>query len=185
MINEIHKDAKNRMEKSIEILKNQINKIHAGRISPNILDNIIVECYGSTIPIRQLSNITVENSSTLNVSVFDKKTLHLIEKAIITSNLDLNTSSSGNIIRILFPPLTEDRRKKLIKIIRNNSEQNKITIRNIRRYANDKIKILLKDKKITEDEERKSQDYIQKLTDKFIKITDEILTQKETELLKF
>ncbi|CRK85792.1 Ribosome-recycling factor [Candidatus Providencia siddallii] len=185
MINIIHTNTKERMKKSLDTLKNQISKIRTGYASPNILDNIMVEYYGMPVPIRQLSNITVENANTLLISIFDNKAANAIKKAILTSNLDLNPSLIGNIIRVKIPPLTEERRRKIIKIIKNDAEQNRIAIRNIRRDANDKIKSLFKNKEITEDDEKRSQNYIQKITDDFIKKIDKILIQKETELLKF
>lgn len=185
MINEIQKDAQDRMEKSLEALKNQISKVRTGRASPSLLDGISVEYYGSATPLRQLANVTVEDSRTLAISVFDRSMSPAIEKAIMASDLGLNPSSAGTVIRVPLPPLTEERRKDLIKVVRGDAEQGRIAIRNVRRDANDKVKALLKDKEISEDDERRSQDDIQKLTDNFIKKVDEALAQKEAELMEF
>ncbi|EFB72710.1 Ribosome-releasing factor [Providencia rustigianii] len=185
MINEIQKDAQDRMEKSLEALKSQISKIRTGRASPSLLDGIVVEYYGSATPLRQLANVTVEDSRTLAISVFDRSMSPAIEKAIMASDLGLNPSSAGTVIRVPLPALTEERRKDLIKVVRGEAEQGRIAIRNVRRDANDKVKALLKDKEISEDDERRSQDDIQKLTDSFIKKVDEALAQKEAELMEF
>lgn len=185
MINEIQKDAQDRMEKSLEAFKNQISKVRTGRASPSLLDGITVEYYGSATPLRQLANVTVEDSRTLAISVFDRSMSPAIEKAIMASDLGLNPSSAGTVIRVPLPPLTEERRKDLIKVVRGEAEQGRIAVRNVRRDANDKVKALLKDKEISEDDERRSQDDIQKLTDSYIKKVDESLAQKETELMEF
>ncbi|MFV9997679.1 MAG: ribosome recycling factor [Arsenophonus endosymbiont of Dermacentor nuttalli] len=185
MINEIKKDAEERMEKSVEALKSQISKVRTGRASPSLLDGIMVEYYGTTTPLRQLANITAEDSRTLAITVFDRTLGPAVEKAIMVSDLGLNPSSAGTIIRVPLPPLTEERRKDLIKVVRNDVEQGRVSVRNARREANDKIKALLKNKQISEDDERRAQDEIQKLTDNFIKKVDEALEQKENELMEF
>ena len=185
MINEIQKDAQDRMEKSLEAFKSQISKVRTGRASPSLLDGITVEYYGSATPLRQLANVTVEDSRTLAISVFDRSMSPAIEKAIMASDLGLNPSSAGTVIRVALPPLTEERRKDLIKVVRGDAEQGRIAVRNVRRDANDKVKALLKDKEISEDDERRSQDDIQKLTDSYIKKVDEALAQKEAELMEF
>jgi ribosome recycling factor len=185
VINEIQKDAQDRMEKSLEAFKNQISKVRTGRASPSLLDGINVEYYGSATPLRQLANVTVEDSRTLAISVFDRSMSPAIEKAIMASDLGLNPSSAGTVIRVPLPPLTEERRKDLIKVVRGEAEQGRIAVRNVRRDANDKVKALLKDKEISEDDERRSQDDIQKLTDNYIKKVDESLAQKEAELMEF
>nr|WP_306803836.1 ribosome recycling factor [Providencia sp. PROV129] len=173
------------MEKSLEAFKNQISKVRTGRASPSLLDGITVEYYGSATPLRQLANVTVEDSRTLAISVFDRSMSPAIEKAIMASDLGLNPSSAGTVIRVPLPPLTEERRKDLIKVVRGEAEQGRIAVRNVRRDANDKVKALLKDKEISEDDERRSQDDIQKLTDSYIKKVDESLAQKEAELMEF
>lgn len=185
VINDIRKDAQARMEKSVEAFKNQISKIRTGRASPSILDGIMVEYYGAATPLRQLANVTVEDSRTLKINVFDRSLSQAVEKAIMTSDLGLNPSSAGTDIRVPLPPLTEERRKDLIKVVRGEAEQGRVAVRNVRRDANDKVKALLKDKEISEDEERRSQDDIQKLTDVYIKQVDAALADKEKELLDF
>ncbi len=183
--NEIRKDAETRMDKCVEAFKNQISKIRTGRASPSILDGIQVEYYGSATPLRQLANVVVEDSRTLAITVFDRSLGPAVEKAIMTSDLGLNPSSAGSVIRVPLPPLTEERRKDLIKVVRGEAEQGRVSVRNVRRDANDKLKAQLKDKAISEDEERRAQDDVQKLTDAFIKKVDAALAEKETELMEF
>lgn len=185
MINEIRKDAETRMDKCVEAFKNTISKIRTGRASPSILDGIMVDYYGSSTPLRQLASVTVEDSRTLKINVFDRSISAAVEKAIMTSDLGLNPSSAGTDIRVPLPALTEERRKDLIKIVRSEAEQGRVSVRNVRRDANDKVKALLKDKEISEDEERRSQDDIQKMTDVFIKKVDTALAEKEAELMDF
>ena len=185
MLNEIQKEAQERMEKSIDAFQNHISKIRTGRASPSLLDGITVEYYGSPTPLRQLANIVAEDARTLAITVFDKSLTPLIEKAILTSDLGLNPASAGTVIRVPLPPLTEERRRDLTKIVRGEAEQGRVSIRNIRRDANDQIKALLKDKEISEDDERKSQDLIQKATDVAIKKLDAVLAEKEKELMEF
>lgn len=185
VINEIRKDADSRMEKSVEAFKNQISKIRTGRASPSILDGIMVEYYGTATPLRQLANVTVEDSRTLAINLFDRSLGSAVEKAIMSSDLGLNPSSAGTVIRVPLPPLTEERRKDLIKVVRGEAEQGRVAVRNVRRDANDKVKALLKDKEISEDEDRRSQDDIQKMTDAYIKLLDAALADKEKELMDF
>lgn len=185
MINEIKKDAQERMEKNVEALKSQISKVRTGRASPSLLDGIMIQYYGAATPLRQLANITAEDSRTLAITVFDRTLAPAVEKAIMASDLGLNPFSAGTIIRVPLPPLTEERRKGLIKVVRNDAEQGRVSVRNARRDANDKIKALLKYKEISEDDERRAQDEIQKLTDNFIKKVDEALEEKEKELIEF
>lgn len=185
MINEIRKDAETRMEKCVESFKGNISKIRTGRAHPNLLDGIQVEYYGAATPLRQLANIVAEDSRTLAVTVFDRSMSGAIEKAILTSDLGLNPSSAGTVIRVPLPPLTEESRKDLIKLVRSEAESGRVSVRNVRRDANDKVKALLKDKEISEDEDRKSQDDIQKITDLMIKKIDAALADKEKELMEF
>ncbi|WP_373777530.1 ribosome recycling factor [Glaesserella sp.] len=185
MINEIKKDAQERMEKSVEALKTHIAKIRTGRAQPSLLDAIQVDYYGSATPLRQLANVVAEDARTLAVTVFDRSLISAVEKAILTSDLGLNPSSAGTTIRVPLPPLTEERRRDLIKIVKGEAEQGKVAVRNVRRDANDKIKALLKDKEISENDERKAQEDIQKLTDTYIKKMDEVLADKEKELMDF
>ena len=185
MINEIRKDAETRMEKCVESFKGNISKIRTGRAHPNLRGGIQVEYYGAATPLRQLANIVAEDSRTLAVTVFDRSMSGAIEKAILTSDLGLNPSSAGTVIRVPLPPLTEERRKDLIKLVRSEAESGRVSVRNVRRDANDKVKALLKDKEISEDEDRKSQDDIQKITDLMIKKIDAALADKEKELMEF
>ena len=177
MINDIRKDAEVRMDKCVEAFKNQISKIRTGRASPSLLDGIIVEYYGTPTPLRQLASVTVEDTRTLKINVFDRSMSPAVEKAIMASDLGLNPSSAGADIRVPLPPLTEERRKDLIKVVRGEAEQ--------RRDANDKVKALLKEKEISEDDDRRSQDDIQKMTDAAIKKIDAALAEKEAELMQF
>ncbi|MDF7670765.1 ribosome recycling factor [Orbaceae bacterium ESL0721] len=185
MLNDIQKDAQERMEKSIEAFQSHISKIRTGRASPSLLDGISVDYYGSATPLRQLANVVAEDSRTLAITVFDKSIAPAVEKAVLTSDLGLNPASAGTVIRVPLPPLTEERRRDLTKIVRNEAEQGRVSIRNVRRDANDQIKALLKDKEISEDDERKSQDIIQKATDAAIKKLDLALADKEKELMEF
>ncbi|BAN95068.1 ribosome recycling factor [Plautia stali symbiont] len=185
MINDIKKDAETRMDKCVEAFKNTISKVRTGRASPSLLDGIVVEYYGTPTPLRQLASVTVEDSRTLKINVFDRSMGPAVEKAIIASDLGLNPSSAGSDIRVPLPALTEERRKDLIKVVRGEAEQGRVSVRNVRRDANDKIKALLKDKEISEDDERRSQDEIQKMTDVRIKHVDAALAEKEKELMEF
>ncbi|ERH64126.1 MULTISPECIES: ribosome recycling factor [Pantoea] len=185
MINDIKKDAETRMDKCVEAFKNTISKVRTGRASPSLLDGIVVEYYGTPTPLRQLASVTVEDSRTLKINVFDRSMGPAVEKAIMASDLGLNPSSAGSDIRVPLPALTEERRKDLIKVVRGEAEQGRVSVRNVRRDANDKIKALLKDKEISEDDERRSQDEIQKMTDVRIKHVDAALAEKEKELMEF
>ncbi len=185
MINAIKQDAQIRMEKCVEAFKNHISKIRTGRAHPNLLDGITVEYYGSATPLRQLANVVAEDSRTLAITVFDRSISAAVEKAILTSDLGLNPSSAGATIRVPLPALTEERRKDLIKVVRGEAEQGRVSVRNVRRDANEKAKALLKDKEISEDDERRSQDDIQKITDVMVKKVDEALAEKEKELMDF
>ncbi|HEY0207680.1 ribosome recycling factor [Acerihabitans sp.] len=184
MINEIRKDAELRMEKCVEAFKNHIGKIRTGRASPGLLDGIHIEYYGTSTPLRQLANVVAEDSRTLAITVFDRSLSAAVEKAIMASDLGLNPSSAGSVIRVPLPALTEERRRDLIKVVRAEAEQGRVSVRNVRRDANDKVKAMLKDKEISEDEDRRSQDDIQKLTDAFIKKVDSALADKEAELME-
>ena len=184
MINDIQKDAQARMQKSVTALGSQLSKIRTGRAHPAILDGIMVSYYGAPTPLNQVANVTIEDSRTLAIGVFDKSLAQAVEKAIMASDLGLNPMSAGTVIRVPLPPLTEERRKDLIKIVRAEVEGGRVAIRNIRRDANGDVKGLLKDKEISEDEARQSDDAIHKLTDKFIKEMDTLLAAKEAELME-
>lgn len=184
MINEIKTSAQERMGKSIESLKTNLNKIRTGRAHPSLLDNITIQYYGMDTPLNQVGNVAVSDARTLAITVFDKSMIGAVEKAILSSDLGLNPSSQGTLIRIPLPPLTEERRKDLVKVVRGEAENGKIAIRNIRRDANSDLKSLNKEKEISDDELRQSEDEIQKITDSFVKQVDEVLADKEKELME-
>ncbi|MFC0444684.1 ribosome recycling factor [Pseudidiomarina halophila] len=184
MINEIKLDAKQRMEKTVESLRSQISKVRTGRAHPSILDSVTVNYYGVETPLKQLANITIEDSRTLALTVFDKSSSGAVEKAIMTSDLGLNPAAAGAVIRIPLPALTEERRRDLVKIVRAEAEQGRVAIRNIRRDANSDLKELLKEKEITEDEEHRGNEEIQKLTDTFVAKIDDLLADKERDLME-
>jgi ribosome recycling factor len=183
MINDIQKDAERRMQKSVESLKTELAKIRTGRPHPSLLDHVTVEYYGSEVPISQVANINVEDSRTLSVTPWEKPMVGAVEKAIMTSDLGLNPATNGNVIRVPMPPLTEERRRDLIKVVKGEGEGAKVAIRNIRRDANSDFKSLLKDKEISEDEARGAEETIQKLTDKYVAQVDAVLQEKEQDLL--
>ncbi|AKC31901.1 ribosome recycling factor [Candidatus Pantoea carbekii] len=185
MIDDIKKDTEQRMDKCVETFKNTIKKVHTGRATPSIIDGITIEYYGKTTPLYKLANITIEDARTLKINVFDHSTVIAVEKAIMSSGLGLNPSSIGNNIHVSVPILTEERRKNLIKVVRGEAEVGRVSIRNIRRNANEKIKVLLKEKEISEDQERHSQEEIQRITNINIKYIDAILSKKEKILMDF
>lgn len=184
MIKEIQEDAGTRMGKSIEAMKQALSKIRTGRAHASLLDHIKVDYYGSEVPLAQAANITVEDSRTLMVSPWEKPMVQVIEKAIMKSNLGLNPNTAGTSIRIPMPPLTEERRKDMVRIVRAEAEATRVAIRNIRRDANSDFKELLKEKEISEDDERHAQDDIQKLTNHFVEEADKLLAAKEAELME-
>ncbi|EKO3510363.1 ribosome recycling factor [Vibrio fluvialis] len=184
MINEIKKDAQERMDKSVEALKNNLQKVRTGRAHPSLLSGISVEYYGAPTPLNQIANVVAEDARTLAITVFDKELTPKVEKAILMSDLGLNPMSAGTVIRVPLPPLTEERRKDLVKIVRGEAEGGRVAVRNIRRDANSDLKALLKDKEISEDDEHKAQDEIQKLTDAAVKRIDDVLAAKEKELME-
>ncbi|MDX1334745.1 MAG: ribosome recycling factor, partial [Gammaproteobacteria bacterium] len=181
---DIKKDAKDRMGKSVESLKTEMSKIRTGRAHTSLLDHVMVEYYGSDVPISQVANIAIEDSRTLTVTPWEKPMVQAVEKAIMTSDLGLNPMSAGAVIRVPMPPLTEERRRDLVRVVKGEAEQGRVAIRNIRRDANGDLKDLLKEKEISEDEERKAEDEIQKLTDQHIQLIEEVLTVKEKELME-
>ena len=185
MLADIKKDARNRMDKSLEALRRELAKIRTGRAHPSLLEHVHVDYYGSQVPVNQAANVTVEDSRTLAVSPWDKNMVSAIEKAILTSDLGLNPNTAGTVIRIPLPPLTEQRRVELGKVVHHEGENAKIAIRNIRRDANQGIKDLLKAKEISEDEERRAETEIQQITDRHITEVDKVVAEKEQELLDF
>ena len=175
--------AKTKMQKSIEKLKNDLSKIRTGRAHTGILDHLTVDYYGSQTAINQVANVTVGDSVTINVQPYEKNMISIIEKAIREGDLGLNPATTGDIIRIPLPPLTEERRRDLIKVVKSEGENSKVAIRNARRDANDALKKLIKDKEISEDDERRAQDDVQKVTDQYISEIDKIIESKEKDLL--
>ncbi len=184
MLNEIKKDAADRMSKSVAALKQEMTKIRTGRANTSLLDHISVEYYGSQVPLNQVSNIGIEDSRTLIVTPWEKDMVAVIEKAIINSDLGLNPASAGTVIRVPLPALTEERRKDMIRVVRNEAEGSRIAVRNIRRDAISDIKDMLKDKMIGEDDEHRAEDDIQVITDKYVGEIDQVLAQKESELME-
>ncbi len=184
MIENIKKDATSRMGKSIESLKEDLMKLRTGRAHTSLLDHITVSYYGNDVPLNQVANVNIADARMLTVTVWEKSMVQTVEKAILTSDLGLNPATSGNVLRISLPALTEERRRDMTKIVRNEGEGARVAIRNIRRDANNSLKALLKEKKIAEDDERRAQEEVQKLTDKYIAQVDRILADKEAELME-
>lgn len=184
MIDAIKKDAKERMDKSLEALRGAFNKIRTGRAHPSILDGVRVDYYGSEVPLSQVANINMEDNRTLIVIPWEKNMVPAVEKAIMKSDLGLNPNTAGTNIRVPMPALTEETRKGYTKQARTEAENGRVAVRNIRRDANNQLKALLKDKDISEDEERRAQDDIQKVTDKFIVEVDKALASKEEDLMQ-
>ncbi len=184
MVKDILIDAEERMKKSIEHLRTDLASLRAGRANPAMLDKIMVDYYGEPTPINQLANITVPEARLLIIQPWDKSSIAEIEKAVLKSDLGINPNNDGNVIRIAIPQLTEERRKDLVKVVKKRAEENRVAIRNIRREANDMLKSSEKDKLISEDENKKGMDDIQKLTDKFIKEVDIILQAKEKDIME-
>ena len=184
MIEDIKKDAADRMSKSVASLKTELTKIRTGRAHTSLLDHITVDYYGSEVPLNQASNVAVEDSRTLTVTPWEKDMVPVIEKAIMNSDLGLNPSSAGTVIRVPLPALTEEHRKDMIRVVRNEAEGGRIAVRNIRRGAIHDVKDLLKEKMIGEDDEHRAEDEIQTITDKYVAEIDQVLAEKEAELLE-
>jgi ribosome recycling factor len=184
MIDEITKDAEARMHKSVDALKHELTKLRTGRAHPSLLDHLTVDYYGSEMPINQVATVSIEDARTLTITPWEKQMVQAVEKAILTSDLGLNPATSGVVIRVPMPALTEERRKDMIRIVRHEGEAAKVAVRNIRRDANSDFKSLLKEKEITEDEERGAEEAIQKLTDKYVLEVDKLLEAKEKDLME-
>lgn len=184
MIDDIIQDAKSRMAKSVETLRHDLTKLRTGRAHTSLLDHITVDYYGSEVPLKQVANVNVEDSRTLIVTPWEKPMVAVIEKAIMKSDLGLNPNTAGTIMRIPLPPLTEERRRDMIKVVRHEAEGARVAIRNIRRDANNDFKELLKEKEISEDDERRAQEQIQKLTDQAVADVEKVLQAKEAELME-
>ncbi|NYT82462.1 ribosome recycling factor [Alcaligenaceae bacterium] len=182
-LSEVKKSAEQRMGKSIETLKVSLSKIRTGRAHAGILDHVMVEYYGSPVPVSQVANVNLVDARTLSVQVWEKNMAGPVEKAIRESDLGLNPISMGDNIRVPMPALTEERRRDLTKVVRTEGEDAKVAVRNLRRDANDTLKKLVKEKEISEDDERRMQDEVQKLTDKHVAEIDKLVAQKEAEIM--
>jgi ribosome recycling factor len=184
MINDINKDAERRMNKAVETLQHELTKIRTGRAHPSLLDHVMVDYYGTPTAIKQVANVVAEDARTLMITPWEKIMVAAIEKAILTSDLGLNPSSAGTVIRVPMPSLTEQRRKDLVKVVKHEAENARVAIRNIRRDANNDIKDLLKDKEVSEDDARRGEEAVQKLTDKYVAGVDKAIEAKEKEMME-
>jgi len=184
VIEDIKKDAGARMDKSVVALRQELTKLRTGRAHTSLLDHITVEYYGAEVPLNQVANVNVEDPRTLTVSPWEKNMVQPIEKAIMTSDLGLNPATAGTIIRVPLPPLTEERRRDMIRLVRQEAEGGRVAVRNIRRDAISDLKDLLKEKMISEDDERRAEESIQQLTDRHVATIDEMLAAKEAELME-
>jgi len=183
MIPELKKSTEQKMQKTIDALKHDYQKVRTGRAHTGLLDHIQVDYYGSMMPINQVANVTLADARTIAVQPWEKKMVQVVEKAIRDSDLGLNPATSGDMIRVPMPPLTEERRKELIKVVRHEAENARVAVRNVRRDANEHLKKLLKDHSVSEDDERHAQTDVQKLTDRYIAEIDKVLQAKEADLL--
>lgn len=184
MINDLAKTTEQKMQKSIEALKSDLAKVRTGRAHTGILDHVMVEYYGGMVPVNQVANVTLIDARTIGVQPWEKPMLGKVEKAIRDSDLGLNPSNQGEIIRVPMPLLTEERRRELTKVVRGEGETAKVAIRNLRRDANHHLKEALKEKEISEDDDHRGQDLVQKLTDKYVTEIDKLLAEKEHELMQ-
>ncbi len=185
MINDVKKEAEQRMQKGIEAFKDDMRKLRTGRAHAGLLETVMVEYYGTNVPIKQTANISVEDARTLVVTPWEKGIVSAVEKAIINSGLGLNPVTAGIVIRVPLPPMTEERRRDLVKVVRSHAETARVSLRNVRREALGDLKDLLKEKVIAEDDERRGQDEIQKLTDRYVAQIDALLKDKEAEIMEF
>jgi ribosome recycling factor len=183
-INEIKQDAQTRMAKSVESLKTELTRLRTGRASTALLDHLRVDYYGNSVPLNQVANVAVADARTITVTPWEKKMVLAVEKAIMASDLGLNPVTAGQLIRIVLPPLTEQRRKELVKVVHHEGEGAKVAIRNVRRDAIQHVKELLKKKLITEDEDKRAEEDVQKLTDRYVKDVDAVVKAKEDELMQ-
>lgn len=184
MIQDIFKDAESRMKKTVATLENDLTKIRTGRANTSLLDHVEVEYYGAMVPLSQAANISVTDHRTLNIQVWERDMVKVIEKALLASDLGLTPNTAGQNIHINLPPLTEERRKELVKVVKGEGEQSKVAVRNIRRDANHAVKQLVTNKEISEDDERRAEADIQKLTDQYVALVDKALANKEQELME-
>lgn len=185
MIEDVKKDAAQRMAKSVVVLKDQFRKLRTGRAHTALLEHVTVDYYGSEVPISQAASVSVEDARTLAVAPWEKQMVAVVEKAILTSDLGLTPVTAGTVIRVPLPPMTEERRKELVKVVRHDTEAGRVAVRNIRRDALGDVKELLKEKLVTEDDDHRAHDEIQKLTDNAIAEMEQLLQDKETEIMEF
>ena len=183
MISDVRKSAEQKMQRSIDTLKADLAKVRTGRAHTGLLDHIHVDYYGTTMPLSQVANVTLADPRTIGVTPWEKKMIPVVEKAIRDADLGLNPATSGDMIRVPMPPLTEERRRELIKVVHKEAEAAKVAVRNVRRDSNEQLKKLAKDKQCSEDEERRAHDELQKLTDRFVAEIDKMLATKETDLM--
>ena len=183
MLNDVKNNADQKMQKSLEALRSNLSKIRTGRAHTGLLDHVMVEYYGSLVAVNQVANVTLGDARTINVQPYEKNMVAKVEKAIRDGDLGLNPATNGDVIRVPMPMLTEERRRELIKVVKSEVEDAKVAVRNVRRDANDALKKLVKDKEISEDDERRAQDDIQKLTDRYVAEIDKMLQVKEAEMM--
>ena len=185
MINDVKKEAEQRMQRGIEAFKEDLRKLRTGRAHAGLLETVMVEYYGTNVPVKQTANVSVEDARTIIVTPWEKNMVSAVEKAIINSGLGLNPVTAGQVIRVPLPPMTEERRRDLVKVVRAHAETGRVALRNVRREALGDIKDLLKEKMIAEDDERRGQEEIQKLTDRYVATVDALLKDKEAEIMEF
>ena len=185
MINDVKKEAEQRMQRGIEAFKDDMRKLRTGHAHAGLLEHVMVDYYGTNVPVKQTANISVEDARTLVVTPWEKKMVSAVEKAIINAGLGLNPVTAGQVIRVPLPPMTEERRRDLVKVVRAHAETGRVALRNVRREALGDIKDLLKEKMIAEDDERRGQEEIQKLTDRYVATVDSLLKDKEAEIMEF
>jgi ribosome recycling factor len=185
MISDIKKEAEQRMQRGVEAFKEDLRKLRTGRAHAGLLEHVMVDYYGTNVPVKQTANVSVEDARTLVVTPWEKKMVGAVEKAILNSGLGLNPVTAGQVIRVPLPPMTEERRRDLVKVVRQHAESGRVALRNVRREALGDLKDLLKEKMIAEDDERRGQDEIQKLTDRYVASVDALLKDKESEIMEF
>ncbi len=184
MLDDVYRDTESKMKKAIEATTSDFATIRTGRASPSLLDRLHVEAYGSTVPLKQVASVNSPDGRSLLVTAFDKSVVPAIRKAIETSDLGLNPNIDGAVIRLSIPPLSEERRKELVKLVKKKSEEHKVAVRNVRHHANDQVKALAKDGTITDDQIKRGTDQVQKLTDKYVKQIDDLVHGKEQEIME-
>ncbi|MFL6548691.1 MAG: ribosome recycling factor [Povalibacter sp.] len=184
MLDDLKKDANERMQKCVLALRNELKKLRTGRAHPSLLEHIRVEYYGNEVPLNQVANIALEDARTITVTPWEKGMVQAVEKAIMKSDLGLNPNTAGTVIRVPMPPLTEERRRDLAKVVRHEAENARVAVRNVRRDVNQDLKDMLKEKLVSQDDDRRAQDDVQKLTDKYVAEIDQVLAEKEKELMQ-